>query len=39
MYFVYMHENRTMKRGVIILRRGGGGMRENDEEDDCKAHV
>jgi hypothetical protein len=31
MYFVFVHENRTMESVDIILRRGRGEMRKNDE--------
>jgi hypothetical protein len=30
MYFVYLHENRTVKSIKIVLRRQGMRMREND---------
>jgi hypothetical protein len=31
MYFIYLHENRTMKPVEIGLRRGKEGMRRNEE--------
>jgi hypothetical protein len=29
MYFIYLHENRTMKPVEILLRREWGGVKEN----------
>jgi hypothetical protein len=35
MYFVFVHEYRTLKLVEIVLRRGGRGMAENNGGGEC----